>query len=175
MEEYSKIAVFDLDGTLWDVNSHHEILNQYYKCNFWTSFLFKILFKVLPKKITKIRDMYFNRIPDSFIDSIQIPFNNKYIELLKEKYNEGYHIIIISNAPHELIVKNAATRLQCDWLCSPEGKKLTMLEKKYKYDYLFVCTDNRTDIDLLEQSNEYQIVTKRNNKRFFRIRGYYVK
>lgn len=37
-----KVAVFDLDGTLYHKNSHIEILNYYYNTSFFTSILFRI-------------------------------------------------------------------------------------------------------------------------------------
>ena len=41
-----KIAAFDLDGTLWRINSHLSILNEYYQTHLFTSPGAKIASKV---------------------------------------------------------------------------------------------------------------------------------
>lgn len=40
MTNIKNLAVFDLDGTLWNKNSHYEILESYFKTSFYNSFFF---------------------------------------------------------------------------------------------------------------------------------------
>lgn len=168
------IAVFDLDGTLWKVNSHYELLNLYYKTTFWTSFFYKVINKISQKYADYVRDKYFKKIPESFIDNVNFEFDRKIVSMLENKRNQGYEIVIISNAPKEIIVKNAATRLNCKYICAKAGEKFNALIHNYSYNELFVCTDNTTDIDLLKRATQYCIITTKRSRRFFIKRGFNV-
>ena len=42
-----KIAVFDLDGTLYKENSHIEILSEFYKTNIYKSLILKIFYNLI--------------------------------------------------------------------------------------------------------------------------------
>lgn len=163
-----KIAVFDLDGTLWCVNSHYELLNLYYKTKFFTSFFYRCLSKINLSLFEKIRDFYFVKIPDSFIENTVFSFNDKIIELLNKKKIDGYEILILSNAPREIIVSNAAKRLNCSYLCAGIGEKLRVLNNNYEWEKLFVCTDNTSDSDILSAADDYYLIipNKRIAKRF---------
>lgn len=153
-----KIAVFDLDGTLWKVNSHYELLNLYYKTKFFTSFFYRSLCKFFPMIGIKMRDVFFHKIPDLFINTVDFKFNERVVNLLQQKRNEGYEPVIVFVAPREIIVANAAKRLACSYLCAGVGEKLKMLSGFYKWDELFVCTDNTTDSDLLCASDSYFLI-----------------
>lgn len=168
------VAVFDLDGTLWKVNSHYEILNLYYNTTFWTSFIYKALYKISQTFGDFIRDKYFHKIPESFIDNVKFDFDDKIVSLLENKRNQGYEILIISNAPNEIIVKNAALRLNCKYICAGVGEKYKALVQSYSYNELFVCTDNPTDIDLLEKSTSCHIITTKRTRAFFAKKGFNV-
>ena len=172
-KKFEKIAVFDLDGTLWPVNSHYECLNLYYHTRFWTSFIYKVIAKLFSSFACVCRNYYFSKIPVEFINSMNLSFSEYYVSLLNIKKQEGFHVIIVSNAPHPLIVKNAAQRLKCEWICSPEGKKLEYLKDRYEYQILYVCTDNKSDFDLLSVANEYHIVKNRANALFFKKKGFH--
>lgn len=173
MHYESKIAVFDLDGTLWNVNSHYELLNLYYKTKFFTSFLYRLMYKLVPIVGQKIRDVCFEKVSDSFIDGINFEFNYEIVNLLKQKESEGYKILIISNAPREIIIKNASKRLNCDYLCARQNEKLSVLNSVYSYSDLFVCTDNTTDIDLLQAATTYYLVLPNLRiKHFFKKQGF---
>jgi len=158
MIKINKIAVFDLDGTLWKVNSHYELLNLFYKTNFFTSFIYRCLAKITPLLFEKIRNFYFEKIPDTFIAQINFNFCDNVVELLNIKKSQGYEIIIVSNAPRELIVSNAAKRLNCYYLCAVIGEKLKALKRNYEWKTLFVCTDNTTDSDLLGVADDYYLI-----------------
>lgn len=169
-----KLAVFDLDGTLWSVNSHYELLNLYYKTKFWTSFAYKVFVKCALPFAYYLRNRCFKNLSDDFITSVTFPFDERYVRLLEEKRQEGFFILIISNAPREVIVKNAAERLKCAYLCAPESRKLETLRNNYKYNQLFVCTDNISDCDLLSVADKYCIVANKRNKKKFMEKGFYV-
>lgn len=170
----NKIAVFDLDGTLWEVNSHYEILNMFYNTKFWTSFVYKCLCKALPSVGRSIRDLYYERISIDFISSVEFPFNVGIIALLEKKREEGFYIEIVSNAPSEIIIKNAAKRLHCDYLKSDIGNKWSTLKNKFDFRELFVCTDNISDLDLVQKADTYFIIPRKYVKRFYKKRGYIV-
>lgn len=174
MLKIENIAIFDLDGTLWDVNSHYELLNLYYKTRFWTSIIYKSFCKIFPKIGEKLRDLFFLKVSDSFIEKINFDFNYKIVNKLEEKQNNGYTVFIVSNAPREIIIKNAAKRLNVNYICAPIGKKLETVNKIYSYKKMYVCTDNKTDLDLVEASSEYYIVGNKSNRSFFTKKGYNV-
>lgn len=173
MQYYDKIAVFDLDGTLWKVNSHYELLNIFYNSKFYTSLFYRCLCKFSPVIGERIRDKYFEKIPDSFISTVNFDFEEKILNLMNQKKNAGYNILVISNAPREIIVSNAAKRLGCKYLCAKIGEKSVVLKESFFWNELFVCTDNTTDIDLLDIATSYYLVFPNSRiKRFFKKYGF---
>ena len=156
-----KIAVFDLDGTLYEENSHIEILSKFYKTNIYKSLILKIFYKIFPKYTLKILKKQYDLIPSNFKKNFILPFRESALKLLEKKRREGYKIIIISNAPFHL-VENAAKKLDVDFEIANIGEKDKVL-KKYFYKKLMVCSDNTTDINILKLADEKYIYIK--NKR----------
>lgn len=153
-----KIAVFDLDGTLYKENSHIEILSEFYKTNIYKSLILKIFYKIFPKYTLKILKKQYDLIPNNFKRSFILPFRESALRLLEKKRREGYKIIIISNAPFRL-VENAAKKLNVTFEIANIGEKDKVL-KKYFYKKLMVCSDNTTDINILKLANEKYIYIK---------------
>lgn len=149
MIQIEKVAVFDLDGTLWKVNSHLEILNQYYNTHFYTSLYAKILFHFTPKRFDSLIWSGYSKIPIEYILRFEPSFRKSAIELLSLYKKQGYKPLIISNAPYG-IVKKASERLNIDYLCTRAGEKAQILNQTYSYKTLLVCTDNKSDCDLLD-------------------------
>lgn len=149
----NKIAVFDLDNTLYTDNSHIKILCDYYKIQIFKSFIFKIFGKVLPKVERKILYYFYNKIPQKVKSNYILEFSQKVVDLLKEKQKEDYFVLIVSNAPKELLIA-AANYLKVDYLDAMPYEKAETLKANYTYNYLFVCTDNKSDIDLLSIADE---------------------
>lgn len=166
-----KLAVFDLDGTLWNDNSHYEILKCYYKTNFYNSFFFR-LFRHFFKQLAyqHICNKY-KRIPKDYSLSFELPFNQERLSLLYDKKKEQYECIIVTNAPYE-IAFHAAERLSIPFVRAPIGQKKNKLDEIYDYKELFVCTDNIEDIDLIKAANSYEIVFNKNNRSFFYKHGF---
>lgn len=170
MINVEKIAVFDLDGTLWNVNSHLEILNQYYHTHFYTSLYAKMMFHIVPKQLNRLIWCNYSKIPKEYVFQYRPCFRKSAIELLNLYKKQGYMPLIISNAPYE-IVKGASERLNADFLCTRPGEKLQVLNQIYTYKILFVCTDNMSDCDLLDCA-DIQVVYPhgKRNYRFFKKR-----
>lgn len=162
----NKIAVFDLDDTLYTGNSHTEILCDYYKTQIFKSFIFKIFGKVLPKVERTVLYHFYNKIPQKIKSNYILEFSQKVFDLLKKKQDEGYFILIVSNAPKELLIA-AANYLKTDYLYAMPYKKAETLKANYTYNYLFVCTDNKSDIDLLSIADGAVITCKTKNKNYF--------
>ena len=161
-----KLAVFDLDDTLYLGNSHNEILCEYYRTKLFKGLLLKIFFKLLPNIAIKINNYLYSKIPENIKKIFILPFNNDVLRLLEQKRKQKYYILIVSNAPIELI-ENAAKILNVNYLYAPPYKKEKVLLKLYSYEKLFVCTDNKSDIALLKIADEAMIVCKNKNKKFF--------
>lgn len=162
----SKLAVFDLDGTLWEPNSHIDIVNKYYKTTIFSSPLYKAYSKIFPKGYLKLLNKKYKKIPKDYIVSYKPVFRESALTLLEQKKNDGYLMLIASNAPVE-IVETAANRLSLDFIRADASQKYDAICRKYQFDYLLVCTDNKSDWDLLEKADKSVIYTHKRNKKFF--------
>lgn len=165
-KRYEKIAVFDLDGTLYKGNSHIEIISQYYCSWIVKNIIFIAIGVMFPSIQLKILYALYNRIPDRYKKEFLLEFNYKTVNLLQKKISEGYYPLIISAAPIELINK-PANILGIDYCKSYANEKSITLEELYSYKFLFVCTDNKSDIDILELADEAVIITKDRNKDYY--------
>ena len=164
---YSKIAVFDLDDTLYIGNSHIEWLCAYYNTRIFRSIFFKALGFISSNFQHYIMYKLYNRVSIDEKINFVLPFRISVVNLLRKKQKEGYFVIVVSNAPLQLIV-NASMVLKVDYIRAGFGEKAKALKRNYKYDKLFVCTDNKTDLDLLELSDEAIITCKKKNWKYFR-------
>lgn len=171
MTTIENLAAFDLDGTLWKGNSHYEILNSYFKTNFYKSFLFRLYRHFFKKNAYELICKKYEKIPKDYASSFLLDFNDEIVALLRQKQKEGYFCIIVSNAPLEILI-SAANSLNVPYLKAPIGRKKEVLDQNYIYKNLFVCTDNIEDIDLVESSNDRKIIYTNANKKFFNSRGF---
>lgn len=160
-----KLAIFDLDGTLYLKNSHIEILSNYYKTNYYNSLIFKIFLKFFPKMTLKYLNYKYDKIPLQIKKNFLLPFRKSALKLLEEKRKAGYKIKIISNAPY-LLIENAGRVLNAEFIKAEISKKGECLYFE-DYDFLFVCTDNITDRDLLEIADEQYIYVNKRTKKYF--------
>lgn len=168
--DVDKLAVFDLDDTLYISNSHIEILCKFYNNEFCKSWMFKVIGKVLPLLQRWGMYYFYNRIPSEYKKNFILPFNKNVINLLEKKRLEGFHTIIISNAPLELI-ENAAKELKLNYIQAKPYKKASVLKDKYHIiQEIFVCTDNKSDIDILKVADSAVITCKHKNIDFFKER-----
>lgn len=166
VKHYSKIAVFDLDGTLYIGNSHLEILNTFFNTRMYTSFLFKILCRVFSSACLNRLYFQYRKIPKDYSTRFVLRFRESAICKLREMVELGYEVIIISNAPEELIL-SAASILGVKWLKADIGKKGEKLIENFSYDLLFVCTDNLSDIDLLQLADTSLVYSSARKKKYF--------
>lgn len=164
---YKKIAVFDLDGTLYRDNSHIEILCDYYNTNFFKSIIFKMIGKVYSRGQLHLMYYLYNKIPRRYRDNFIPEFSPIIVKKLNEKIKNGFFPLIMSSAPKELL--NTASRcLNIGGIKCARADKHNVLTEKYRYDYLFVCTDNKSDIQLLELADEAVITAVPKHREYFR-------
>ncbi len=161
-----KIAVFDLDDTLYQGNSHFLCLNEFYRTNIFTSIPARCLGKILPGIHLKLANYFYNKLPYEYKCIFKLPYRNEVVKLFKDKQQAGYQVVIVSNAPIELL-KTAADDLQVEWLKAGVGEKSVCLKNKFNFQELFVCTDNKTDLDLLNIADEAVITCKPDKRRYF--------
>lgn len=166
---YKKVAIFDLDGTLWKQNSHMAITAKYYKFSCIKKIYNKFFAYLSPNEHLMYINRLYKNIPHDFINSYNPTFRSSILELLKIKQDCGYKVLIISNAPKE-IVALAAKRLEVDYLRADIGNKASALTHYCNCDTVFVCTDNRTDVDLLDIADEIVICASGRKKNFFKQR-----
>lgn len=160
----NKLAVFDLDGTLYENNSHMEVLNLFYKDRY-RSLGYRLFAFFLPKYFQRHIDVAFERISTSFIEKVQHEVRKSAVELLKKRVDEGYYPLIISNAP-VVLVKIAAGKFGIDYRRADIGNK-SMFLNEFDYEELFVCTDNSTDLDILALADYSVVYTDRKRKKIF--------
>ena len=163
-----KVAVFDLDGTIYLGNSHIEFLCREYNTKILKSLLYRFVMHFFPNINNQIIWWLYERKREQ-TQGFVLPYNDKVIDLLKKKQSDGFDVVIISNAPIELII-NAAEDLRLKFIRADVGKKSLELQKYYTYNELFVCTDNKTDIDLLRIADEAVVIAKKRDLNFFKKR-----
>ncbi|WP_019551919.1 haloacid dehalogenase-like hydrolase [Propionispira raffinosivorans] len=164
---FDKLAVFDLDDTLYDGNSHLLVLEAYYDTKLFRGLFFRALWKLLPSAQVKILWVLYNKIPNDYIINFEIKFKEKIIRILNKKKKEQFKILIVSTAPNKLI-EVAANKLNIEWFHAEKNGKLEVIKKEFMYDYLFVCTDNETDLDILRVANSHVICCKKTHREFFK-------
>lgn len=149
-----KIVVFDLDGTLWSVNSHADIIQQYYKWNAFKRLIHKIIGKFLPSIHLKYLTALFDKIPNSYVSKYCPDFRQDALKVLNKAKSEGYDVLIISLAPQR-ILDNVSKRLDFPVLKSPPGKKNEILKQHYtNWETLVVVTDNLSDCNLINMADK---------------------
>lgn len=154
-----KIIIFDLDGTLWSVNSHIDIIRQYYKHNYLKQFIYKVFGKCFPNIYLHCINHLFEKIPDAYVNKYCPVFRYDALKLLDIAKIEGYEIIIISLAPQR-ILDNVAKRLKLPVLKGMPGRKSEVLRRYYKnWERLVVVTDNISDCDMVKMSDKAIIYT----------------
>lgn len=166
MECVEKLAVFDLDDTLYVDNSHFVILNTYYCTHFFTSIPIRALGKFLPALRLRIINIFYKRIPCDYRQHFLLPYRQDILTLLKKKEKAGYKAVIVSNAPIDLL-RAAALDLHIEYISAEVGRKAISVQKNFSYKHLFVCTDNKTDIDLLSIADEAIITCRKKDEAFF--------
>ncbi len=167
MEFHEKIAIFDLDGTLWKENSHIHIVEEFYGTKRFSCLTMRIFARFFPKIFLDILNYYYGHIPKEYIENFNIPFRESAKLLFEEYKKRGFLTIIISNAPIE-IVEHAAKRLHTNFLRTDIGQKYMVFSQKYECQTIMVCTDNKTDLDLLKEADIKYIYASEKNKKFFK-------
>ena len=166
MKKVSKLAVFDLDDTLYDGNSHFMLLNAHYKTTFFTSIFMRILGRVLPSIRMLICNYCYYRIAEGVRKNFALPYRSDVMEVLRKKQQEGWTAVIVSNAPDDLL-QGAAARLHLQALRAGFHQKAEVVRDCFEYENIFVCTDNKTDIDLLELADEAVITCRSKDNEYF--------
>lgn len=165
-KHYEKLAVFDLDGTLWKVNSHVDIINKYFKLIKFDGFIARIYRNIFPNHYMKILNYMYSKIPRYYVSNYKPKFRTSALNIMHEIEKEGYKVIIISNAPVE-IVCSASERLKVEARKASINEKNIELLQNYTYSFLFVCTDNISDTNILDLADRYKIYVTKKTKKYF--------
>ena len=168
-KQVDNLAVFDLDDTIYDGNSHFALLNYYYHTKIFTSFVMRAFGKIFPSLYMKLCYWAYNKIPQSDRYGFVLPYRQEVIKLMHEKLNAGYALVIVSNAPADLL-QTAGDMLNVLAIRAEFGGKAEVVAERFCYKRIFVCTDNKTDIDLLKIADEAVITCKKEDRRYFEKR-----
>lgn len=76
MTHIKKIAVFDLDGTIYIGNSHIEFLCYVYKTKLFRNFLYKLIANIFPKIHSNIIGWLYERNKEK-VYNVSLPYNSK--------------------------------------------------------------------------------------------------
>lgn len=85
MKKVVKLAVFDLDDTIYNGNSHFLLLNNYYKTNFFTSIFIRVLGKISQRGRMVICNKFYDYIPKEIKSKFSLPYRADVLELLRKK------------------------------------------------------------------------------------------
>ncbi len=160
-----KLAVFDLDGTLWFNNSHVDLVYSYYKLKKIHIYAIKIIGRLSHKYHMKFLNKKFESIPDEFINNFNPEWNEKVLSILNAEKDAGTNVIVITNAP-ERISNFAQKKLNVPVYHAGIGKKDEVLSR-FSYDELSVFSDNKTDLNIMEKADFVGLVINKNNKAYF--------
>lgn len=169
IKKVQRLAVFDLDDTIYVGNSHFSILNDYYHTKFFTSVPMRMLGKLFPSLRLQLINYFYHRIPQSVRRTYTMPCRGDVMALIHQQRVCGAEIVIASNAPKDLLYA-ASKKFQIPIISAGVGEKLFRIKKSFDYQTLFVCTDNKTDLDLLSAADYAVVTCKRKNKDFFQKR-----
>lgn len=160
-----RLAVFDLDGTLWKENSHSDIINKYYNYNAIQIFMSKIFNRITPHRYMKWLNTKFDGIPDDFVSMYNPTVDVRTLQMLENYKISRWNVCIISNAPLR-IVKMAERRFGVCGYHAEIGNKSGVLDT-LKYDELNVVTDNVSDLDIIKKADKAFVVITEKNRNYF--------
>lgn len=160
-----KLAIFDLDGTLYKGNSHIEYLSLRYRTMLFKTYIWKLFSWMFPALSMKIIWYLYKNKKDKAHEFL-LPFRKETMEIFDEYKREGWTIAIVSNAPSELLIKPAYI-LQVNAYRANQNEKLAFVKKKFDYKKLFVCTDNTSDIDLVNGADSARVFYTNRSRRIF--------
>lgn len=161
------VCVFDLDGTLWKVNSHVDIVEQYYGFNQFGKWSAKIIARVFPRSYMKWLNQAYTRIPRGYVMEYSPSFRVDALSVLQEQKQLGKRIVVISNAP-EAILEKVGQRLQVSvFHAKVRMKDIVLLDAVGNWKSLMVITDNLTDESILRMADEAIIYTTPKRKKQF--------
>jgi len=160
------VWIFDLDGTLWEENSHVCIVEQHLRWKKYTNFLSRIWCRLdFDSFMTSLNRDYTN-ITEEDIKKFNPHIVSKTNELLKAALERKDEIFIISSAPVEIIEK-AKNIFGVPSYHAEIGKKKELCDTlNIKNKSLIVVTDNVSDLDLIRISDKtYFRLKKAKNKK----------
>jgi hypothetical protein len=98
-------------------------------------------------------------VPKEFICGLDYTYNNEILKLLRKKEKEYDKVLILTNAPQQ-IADFAASLFNTTVIHAPIDRKLKVLHEYCNYGSLFVCTDNKSDRDIMTASDNFIFLRK---------------
>lgn len=159
--------IFDLDGTLWEENSHVSIVENYVGWKKYTNIVARIYGHFFFDSYMKYLNRDYKHIPCSDIKKFKPHIRQAAIDLLNDAITNNNHAVILTNAP-ENIVRFARQYFNVEAYHAEIGKKverLKLMDKGWKD--IFVVTDNLSDIDLISVSTQTYFIIQKNKRRVY--------
>lgn len=161
------LYVFDLDGTLWEENSHIFLVEKYVGWKKYSNIFAKIVSRLMPDYYMVQLNKDFAQIPKGFVREFRPHYRNDAVRELYRAKREGHRVIILSNAPLE-IIRFAEEKFQTEGFQAPVGEKDKILKELIPvWERLFVVTDNLTDMSMINIADGAIIYTTERKRHYF--------
>ncbi len=160
------VWIFDLDGTLWEENSHVCIVEKYLRKKKYTNLLSRVWCRLSFSSYMNALDKDYQEMPKEAIKKFNPTIVKKTDEMIKAALSRKEQVMILSSAPNE-IVNEAARIFGVPAYHADIGKKSEVLKNlTNQLNQIVVVTDNLSDKDLIALSNRtFFRVTRTRNKR----------
>lgn len=147
------VWIFDLDGTLWEENSHVCIVEKYLRKKKYTNLLSRVWCRLSFSSYMNALDKDYQEMPKEAIKKFNPTIVKKTDEMIKAALSRKEQVMILSSAPNE-IVNEAARIFGVPAYHADIGKKSEVLKNlTNQLNQIVVVTDNLSDKDLIALSN----------------------
>lgn len=160
------VWIFDLDGTLWEENSHVSIVEKHLGRKKYTNLLSRIWCRFFFDSFMESLNRDYRDVPQENIKNFNPHIVTETSEMVRNALKRGEKVIIISSAPVE-IVEKAQEMFGVPAYHAEIGKKAEIYKCiGVNSNKVNVVTDNVSDKDLIEISDTtYFRLNKQNSKR----------